>query len=82
MELYRALGDVQFACDFLIGKVLEGVQHFLFAATEICDGFGLQAAPLLVSIESTKPDSTERGTQKPPCETRGSARASWSRASA
>ncbi len=37
--------------------------------------------PCPVRIESTNPDSTDRGTQNPPAATSGSARTSWSRAS-
>ena len=47
VELYGAFGDVQFAGDFLVGKIFEqGVQNFLFAAAQIGDGIRLDAAAL------------------------------------
>ena len=47
MELDGALGDIEFAGDFLVGKILEKrIENFLFAAAEVGDRVGLQAAPL------------------------------------
>src|SRR5262249_53581388 len=47
VELYGALGDVEFSCDFLVGKILEErIENFLFAATQIGDGIGFEAARL------------------------------------
>ena len=47
VKLYGALGDVEFAGDFLVGKIFEErVQNFLLAAAEICDGIGFETASL------------------------------------
>src|SRR5207245_9971840 len=47
VKLHRALGDVQLAGDFLVGKIFEQrIEHFLLAAAEFSDGIGLQAAAL------------------------------------
>jgi len=47
VEFYSAFGDVEFAGDFFVGKILqERIEDFLFAAAEIGDGIGLQAAGL------------------------------------
>ncbi len=47
MEFYGAFGDVEFAGDFLVGKILKKrVEDFLFAATEIGDGVGFETASL------------------------------------
>ena len=48
MEFYGALGDIELAGDFLVGKILEErIKNFLFAAAEIGDGIGLEAARLV-----------------------------------
>ena len=48
VKLYRAFGDVEFAGDFLVGKIFEErVQNFLLAAAEIGDGIGFEAAALI-----------------------------------
>jgi len=42
-----ALGDVELAGDFLVGKIFEErIENFLFATAEIGDGIGLQTAAL------------------------------------
>ena len=47
MEFHGALGDVEFAGDFLVGKIFEErVQDFLLAAAEIGDGIGFETAAL------------------------------------
>lgn len=47
MELDGALGNVEFAGDFFIGKIFkQRVEDFLFAAAEIGDGIGFEAARL------------------------------------
>ena len=47
MKFYGALGDVEFAGDFLVGKIFEQrVQNFLLAAAEIGDGIRFEAAAL------------------------------------
>jgi len=47
VELYGALGDVELAGDFLVGKIFEKrIENFLFAAAEIGDGVGFEAARL------------------------------------
>src|SRR5713226_10647232 len=47
MEFDGTLGDVEPAGDFFVGKILEErIEHFLFAAAEVGDGIGLEAAPL------------------------------------
>src|ERR1700686_3193488 len=47
MEFYGALGDVQTAANFLIGKIFEErIENFLFTATQIGDGVGFQTATL------------------------------------
>ena len=47
VELDGALGDIEFAGDFLVGKILEKrIENFLFAAAEVGDRVGLQAASL------------------------------------
>jgi len=48
VEFHSAFGDVEFAGDFLVGKILEKrIENFLFATAEIGDGIGLQAARLI-----------------------------------
>ena len=48
MEFYGALGDVELAGDFLVGKILEKrIENFLLAAAEIGDRIGLEAASLI-----------------------------------
>ena len=47
VKLYSSLGNIEFAGDFLVGKILEQrVENFLFTAAKIGDGFGLEAATL------------------------------------
>ncbi len=47
VEFYGALGNVQAAANFFIGKIFEeGIENFLFAAAQIGDGVGFQAATL------------------------------------
>jgi hypothetical protein len=47
MKFYGALGDIELAGDFFVGKILEErVQDFLLAAAEISDGIGFEAAAL------------------------------------
>jgi hypothetical protein len=48
VEFNGALGDVELAGDFLVRKILEErIENFLFAATEVGDGIGFQAASLV-----------------------------------
>ena len=48
VKFHGALGDVEFAGDFLVGKILEErIENFLFATAEIGDGIGLQATRLI-----------------------------------
>src|ERR1700686_4876972 len=45
VKFYGALGNVQTAANFLIGKVFEErIEHFLLTAAQIGDGVGFQAA--------------------------------------
>src|ERR1700739_195637 len=47
VKLYGALGDIQLAGDLLVREVFQKrIQDFLLAAAEICDGIGLEPAPL------------------------------------
>ena len=47
VKFYRALGDVKFAGDLLVGKIFqERVQDFLLSAAEIGNGIGFETAPL------------------------------------
>lgn len=47
MEFHGALGNVEFAGDFLVGEIFEKrIQHFLLAAAEIGDGIGFEPAAL------------------------------------
>src|ERR1700693_839129 len=47
VKFYGALGDVETAANFFIGKVFEErIENFLFPATQIGDGVGFQAAAL------------------------------------
>ena len=47
VEFYGALGNVEFAGDFLVGKILEErIQHFLLAAAEISVRIGFETAAL------------------------------------
>ena len=47
VKLDSALGNVELVGDFLVREILkQGVEHFLFAAAEIGDGIGLEAAAL------------------------------------
>ena len=47
MKFYGALGNVQTAANFFIGKIFEeGIENFLFAAAQIGDGVGFEAATL------------------------------------
>src|SRR5690348_9198468 len=47
VKLHSALGDVEFAGDFLVRKIFEErVQDFLLATAEIGDGIRFEAAPL------------------------------------
>ena len=69
VEFYGALGDVEFAGDFLIGKILEQrIENFLFAAAEIGDGIGFEAARL--SRKNRVNETGENGARNP--ETAGS----------
>jgi len=48
VKLNGALGDVELAGDFLVGKILEErIKNFLLATAEIGDRIGLQAARLI-----------------------------------
>ena len=61
VKLNGALGDVELAGDFLVGKILEErIENFLFTAAEISDGIGLQAARLIreYGIDETRKNST------------------------
>jgi len=47
VEFYSALGDVEFAGDFLVGEILEErIEHFLFSSAEIGDGIRFEAPGL------------------------------------
>ena len=47
MKFYSALGNVQTAANFLVGKIFEErIENFLFTATQIRDRVRLQAATL------------------------------------
>src|ERR1700730_716005 len=47
VKFYGALGNVQTAAYFLIGKIFEErIENFLFAAAQVGDGVGFQAATL------------------------------------
>jgi hypothetical protein len=47
VKFYGALGNVQTAANFFVGKIFEeGIENFLFAAAQIGDGIGFQAAAL------------------------------------
>ena len=47
MKFYGAFGNVELAGDFLVGKIFqERIEDFLFAAAEIGDGIGFEAAAL------------------------------------
>ncbi len=64
MEFHGALGDVEFAGDFLVGEIFQqGVQNFLLAAAEIGDGFGLEATAL--AGEDGINEAREYGTWHP-----------------
>jgi len=48
VEFDGALGDVELAGDFLVGKILEErIKNFLFTTAEIGDGIGFEAACLV-----------------------------------
>src|ERR1700680_3889177 len=47
VKFYGALGNVQTAANFFVGKIFEeGIENFLFAAAQIGDGVGFEAATL------------------------------------
>jgi hypothetical protein len=47
VEFYGTLGNVEFAGDFLVGKIFEErIQYFLLATAEIGDGIGFETAAL------------------------------------
>jgi hypothetical protein len=47
VKFYGALGNVEFAGDFFVGKILEErIENFLLAAAEIGDGIGFKAPAL------------------------------------
>ena len=47
VKFYGALGNVQTAANFFIGKIFEQrIKNFLFAAAQIGDGIGFEAASL------------------------------------
>src|ERR1700726_2079642 len=47
VKFYGALGDVQTAANFFVGKIFEErIENFLFTTTQISDGVGFQAATL------------------------------------
>ncbi len=48
VKFHGALGDVEFAGDFLVRKIFqERIENFLFASAEIGDGIGFQATRLI-----------------------------------
>ena len=64
VEFDGTLSDIEFAGDFLVGKILEQrIEDFLFASAEIGDGVGLQTAPLpgKDGVDETR----EHGTRDP-----------------
>jgi hypothetical protein len=64
VEFHSTLGDVEFAGDFLVGEIFEqGVQNFLFSATEIGNGFRLHAAAL--AGEDGIDEARKHGTRNP-----------------
>src|SRR6202030_100935 len=47
VKFYGALGNVQTAANFFVGKIFEQrIENFLFAAAQIGDGVGFEAAAL------------------------------------
>ncbi len=47
VKFYGALGNIEFAGDFLVGEIFEErIENFLLAAAEIRDGIGFEAAAL------------------------------------
>ena len=47
VKFYGALGNVQTAANFFVGKIFEQrIENFLFAAAQIGDGIGFQATAL------------------------------------
>lgn len=64
MELYGALGNIEFAGDFLVGEILEKrVENLLFAAAKIGDGFGLETPAL--TGEDGVDETRKHGTGHP-----------------
>jgi hypothetical protein len=64
VEFYGALGDVEFAGDFFVRKILqERVQNLLLAAAEIGDGIGFEAAALI--RKDGIDESGENGARNP-----------------
>ena len=48
VKFHSTLGDVEFASDFLVGKIFEqGVEDLLLATTEIGNGIGFETAALI-----------------------------------
>ena len=64
VKFYRALGDVEFAGDFFVGKIFEErVQDLLLAAAEIGDGIGFEATALI--REDGIDESRQDGARNP-----------------
>ena len=64
VEFHGALGDVEFAGDFLVRKIFEErIENFLFAAAEIGDRVGFQAARLIG--EDRIHEAGEHGARNP-----------------
>ena len=64
VKFHGPLGDIQFAGNFLVGEIFEErIENFLFAATEIRDRIGFQAARLI--REDGINEAGENGTWNP-----------------
>ncbi len=77
VEFNGAFRNVKLAGDFFVGKIFEKrIENFLFAAAEVGDGLSFETTSLAGQNGIDEAREHGSGTQKPPCETRGSARAS------
>jgi len=67
VKLDSALGDIEFAGDFLVGKILEKrIENSCSRRLRLVTESVFRRRPWLVRMESTKPESTDAGPRSHP----------------